>query len=140
MIHITRTITIDENEIQEYFVRSSGPGGQNVNKVETRVTLRFPVHDSPSLTADHKRRIAERLATRIGKDGELRVVSQRHRTQEANRRAALIRFAELLREALHEDPPRKRTRVPRAAKKRRIESKRDRGRVKRLRSRPSNED
>ncbi len=83
---------IAEDELRFTYSRSSGPGGQNVNRVETRVTLLFDVLGSPSLSEGHKRRIASLLATRINKEGILRVVSQRHRTREANRRAARERF------------------------------------------------
>src|SRR5664280_3566590 len=85
---------------------SGGPGGQNVNKVATKVTLTFDVAASPSLTDAQRDRIRARLATRISKDGVLQVVSQRHRTQGANRAAALERFVELLRDALAEEAPR----------------------------------
>ena len=130
---------IAEDELRFTYSRSSGPGGQNVNRVETRVTLLFDVFGSPSLAEGQKRRIASRLATRINKGGILRVVSQRHRTREANRRAAAERFLELLNEALRRQRPRRRTRVPRNARRRRLEGKRRRGELKRLR-RPGSRD
>ena len=131
---------IAEDELRFTYSRSSGPGGQNVNRVETRVTLLFDVFGSPSLSEGQKRRIASRLATRINKEGILRVVSQRHRTREANRRAARERFEELLTEALRRKPPRRKSRVPRAARRRRLEGKRRRGEVKRLRGRSGSRD
>jgi ribosome-associated protein len=131
---------IGEDELRFTYSRASGPGGQHVNRVETRVTLLFDVADSPSLTDEQKRRVRRRLATRINKEGVLRVVSQRHRTREANRRAAIERFEELLAEALRSPRPRRKTRVPEGAKRRRIESKRRRGDVKRLRGRPDSSD
>jgi len=131
---------IAQGELQFAYSRSSGPGGQNVNRVETRVTLLFDVDASPGLTDSQKRRIHERLATRINKNGVLRVVSQRFRTREANRRAAVERFEELLAEALRRERPRRKTRVPRAVKRRRIDSKRRRGEIKRSRSKPGSGD
>lgn len=125
---------IDPGELTFTYARSSGPGGQNVNKVQTRAMLQFDVAASASLTDYQKRRIFTRLATRISKEGLLRVTSQRHRTQEANRRAAVERFHELIEAALHVQRPRKKTRVSRAAKRRRLDSKRQRGNLKRTRS------
>jgi len=131
---------IGADELRFTYSRSSGPGGQYVNRVETRVTLLFDVAGSPSLTDEQKRRIRRRLATRINKEGVLRVVSQRHRTREANRRAAVERFEELLAEALRSRRPRRKTRVPEGAKRRRIVAKRRRGEVKRSRGRPESWD
>ncbi len=131
---------IVEHELQFRYSRSSGPGGQNVNRVETRVTVLFEVHDSANLADEEKRRIAIRLRTRINKDGILRVVSQRHRTREANRRAATERFEELLTAALERQRPRRKTRTPKAARRRRVDGKRRRGELKRLRGRSGSRD
>ena len=114
--------------------RSSGPGGQNVNKVESRVTLLFPLASSPSLDERQRELLIARLRTRVSKAGVLRVSAQRHRSQAANREEAIGRFAELVREALVEDPARRPTRPTRAARKRRLQGKRRRGELKRLRS------
>lgn len=134
MIEIGDGLTIPDEEVSFVTSRSGGPGGQNVNKLETRVTLRFELAASPSLTDEQKVRLRERLATRITRAGILQVTSQKHRTQADNREAAVARFAELLREGLHEEAPRKKTRVPKAAKRRRIESKRRRGERKKQRT------
>jgi ribosome-associated protein len=136
MIPITEDLAIPDEEVSFVTSRSGGPGGQNVNKLETRVTLRFDLAGSPSLPEEQKARLRERLATRITKDGVLQVTSQRHRTQAANREAAVERFAELLRENLREEPPRKKTRPSRAAKARRLEEKRRQSQRKRERSGP----
>ncbi len=140
MLQINDNLEIDESELDWEFARSSGPGGQNVNKVETKVTLKWVIEDSAALSDDEKRRLSEALAGRITKDGVLRVTSQRHRTREANRHAAIGRFIELLDGALEVRPPRKKTRVSHAAKRRRIEGKKRRGQVKRMRKPPGVDD
>ena len=136
MIPITEALSIPDEELAFTTSRSGGPGGQNVNKLETRVTLRFDLAGSPSLSEEQKTRLRQRLATRITKNGVLQVTAQRHRTQAANREAAVERFAELLRENLREEPPRKKTRPSRAAKARRLEEKRRRSERKRERAAP----
>jgi ribosome-associated protein len=114
---------------------SSGPGGQNVNKVETRVTVLFDVAAAPQLSPEEKARLRARLASRLSKAGVLRVTSQKHRSQADNRDAALERLETLLREALVEERPRKATRIPAAARRRRLEAKRQKSAVKRGRRR-----
>jgi len=134
MIPITETIAIDESEIQEEFIRASGPGGQNVNKQSTRVTLWFDVANSANLSATEKNRIFKKLGSRINKRGFLRVVSQKTRSQDLNRRAATERFADLLRAAVKPPKRRKPTKIPASARERRLEDKKRRGRLKRERS------
>ncbi len=123
MIQITDTLFIHEDELSFTASPSSGPGGQHVNKVSTRMTLLFNVAASPSLSAEQKQRICSRLSTRVSKDGVLRVISQRHRSQAANRDAAVERFVELLKGALAELPPRKKTTVSKRARQRRLDEK-----------------
>jgi ribosome-associated protein len=133
-------LAIPTTELAFETSRSSGPGGQNVNKVETRVTLTFAVGSSPSLDERQRARIRERLATRITKAGVLRVSAQRHRTQAANREEVVSRFAELLRDALAEEPPRRATRLPAVVRRRRLRDKRRRGDLKRARAAPAGDD
>ena len=138
MIRITDRISIDEAELDESFVRSSGPGGQNVNKLSTAVQLRFDVRGSPSLPNDVAVRLMRLAGKRLTKDGVIVIVAQRHRTQERNRADALERLAELIREAAVPPVPRRATKPPRSSKKQRLESKKRRSGIKSLRrSKPS---
>lgn len=137
MIRINSNLSIPANEISFAFSRSSGPGGQNVNKLNTRATLRFDVARSSSLSNGQRDRILEKLPTRISRVGILRVVSQKHRTQKMNREAATERFAELLRDALVRRRPRKKRGIPAGVKKKRLEDKRRKSRLKTGRARPS---
>ncbi len=134
MIDITDNISICDDELIFKASRSSGPGGQNVNKVNTRITLLLDVANCESFSDVQKRRILSRLATRADKNGLVRVASQRFRTQKANRRAAVERLQQLLAEALKTRPVRKKTRIPYAAKKRRLEEKRRRSLLKQQRA------
>jgi ribosome-associated protein len=127
---------IPDSELTFRFSRSGGPGGQNVNRRDTRVELLFDVASSPSLSDRQRARIMERLATRIDSHGILRVVSSAERSQAANRARATERFRELVAGALKRDPaPRVPTRPSRAASERRLSEKRARARVKRARAR-----
>lgn len=133
MIRITDQISIDESELTETFVRASGPGGQNVNKLATAVQLRFDVRHSPSLPADVRARVAVLAGRRLTQDGVLVIIAQRHRTQERNREDARERLIELIRQAAVPPKRRRPTRPTAASHERRIESKKRRSGVKRLR-------
>jgi ribosome-associated protein len=133
VIEIASGIGISECEVKFSFERSPGPGGQNVNKVNTRVTLHFDVSRSMSLTTSQRTRVRQVLASRIGQDGVLRVISSKERTQLGNRRAAVNRFIELLSGALYTPKPRRKTTVPFSARKERLETKVKRGELKRAR-------
>ena len=133
MIPVTASIAIDEGEVSETFIRGSGPGGQNVNKVATAVQLRFDVRNSPSLPEEVKTRLERLAGKRLTLDGVLIITAQRHRTQERNRVDALERLLELIRQATERPKPRRPTRPTLASKKRRLESKSKRSEVKRNR-------
>jgi ribosome-associated protein len=133
MIRITDQISIDESELTETFVRASGPGGQTVNKLATAVQLRFDVRHSPSLPADVRARVAVLAGRRLTQDGVLVIIAQRHRTQERNREDARERLIELIRQAAVPPKRRRPTRPTAASRERRIESKKRRSGVKRLR-------
>jgi len=133
MLRITDAISIDDAELSESFVRSSGPGGQNVNKVSSAVQLRFDVRHSPSLPNDVAVRLMRLAGKRLTKDGVIVIIAQTHRAQERNRADARERLADLIRQAAVRPVPRRATKVPRAQKKARIEGKKHRSRIKNLR-------
>lgn len=139
MIPITKECSIPAHEIWFTASRSGGPGGQNVNKVSSRMTLHFDVQNSPTLTDDQKRRITSRLSTRLTNDGVLKLHSQRYRSQTANRTDLIERFIELMHEALAPRAVRKRTHVPRSVRERRLQDKKHHGSVKKKRAHPGSE-
>ena len=133
MIRINDTISIDDGEIAESFIRSSGPGGQNVNKLATAVQLRFDVRHSPSLSHEVRARLERLAGKRLTRDGVLVITAQRHRTQERNRDDALERLVELIRAAAVRPTQRRATRPTLGSKVRRLEGKKRRAGVKALR-------
>jgi ribosome-associated protein len=134
MIQVTRSIAIDERELEESFVRASGPGGQNVNKVASAVQLRFDVRRSPSLPEAVRERLMRLAGKRLTQDGVLVITAQRFRTQERNREDALERLLTLIREAATPPPPPRRPTKPTlGSQKRRLASKARRSVVKALR-------
>ena len=134
MIQITERLSIPEREITFTASPSGGPGGQHVNKVSSRVILYFDVAASPGLSGEQKQRILARLGTRISKNGVLRVVTQKHRSQAANRKLASERFAALLRDAIVPVTVRRQTTLPKAVKQQRLEGKKRRSRLKQQRA------
>jgi ribosome-associated protein len=133
MLRVTDTIAIDEAELSESFVRSSGPGGQNVNKVSSAVQLRFDARHSPSLPNDVAVRLMRLAGKRLTKDGVIVIIAQSHRAQERNRADARERLFDLIRQAAVRPVPRRPTKVPKAQKKARVEGKKHRSRIKNLR-------
>jgi len=130
MIQITDTIAIDEREIEESFIRSSGPGGQNVNKLSTAVQLRFDARRSPSLPNDVSIRVQRLAGSRLTKDGVVVITAQRHRTQERNRDDALARLIALIREAAVPPKARRPTRPTAASRAKRLQGKKRRSTIK----------
>ncbi len=136
MLKITPNLNIPLSELFFTFSRSSGPGGQHVNKVNSRVTLWFNLWQSPSLSEAQKNTLSQKLTGRINRHGQLWLVSDRHRMQMANRQDVLLKFCDLLRDGLKTKPRRKKTKVTRAARERRMKLKKNRGRLKIKRRRP----
>lgn len=134
MIRITDQIAINESELSESFIRASGPGGQNVNKLATAVQLRFDVRGSPSLPNDVSVRLQRLAGRKLTNDGVLVITAQRHRTQERNRADALDRLVELIRFATVAPKPRRPTKPTAASRARRLEGKKRRGGVKAMRA------
>ena len=133
MIRITDRISIDERELDERFVRASGPGGQNVNKLSSAVQLRFDVRHSPSLSPDVRTRLERLAGQRLTREGVLVIMAQRHRTQERNRADARERLIELVRRASVAPTPRRPTKPSHGAKERRLATKKNRSGIKGLR-------
>src|ERR1700691_3468922 len=133
MIPVTAKIAINERELDEQFVRASGPGGQNVNKLSTAVQLRFDVRHSPSLPGDVAARLERLAGTRLTRDGVLVIIAQRHRTQARNRDDARDRLVDLIRRAAIAPIKRRPTKPTKASRERRIEGKKRRGGIKHLR-------
>jgi ribosome-associated protein len=133
MIQVTSEIAIDESEISESFVRASGPGGQNVNKVSSAVQLRFDVRQSRSLANDVAIRLMKLAGSRLTKDGVIVITAQEHRQQERNRAEARERLFDLIRQAAVRPTVRRKTKVPKGEKKKRLEGKKRRGEIKKFR-------
>ncbi|MEQ1662398.1 MAG: alternative ribosome rescue aminoacyl-tRNA hydrolase ArfB [Thiobacillus sp.] len=134
MIRVNAQISLDERDIQEDFIRASGPGGQNVNKVSSAVQLRFDVAGSPALPEPVRQRVFVLAGRRLTQEGVLILSAERYRSQQRNREDALARLIELIREACHVAKPRHATRPTLASKKRRLETKQRRGDTKKLRT------
>ena len=135
MIFINDKLTINEDEVQFEMTRGGGPGGQKVNKTASRITLVWDLMESPSLTNHQRDRLLRKLGSRLSKEGVLRIDVQSERSQGANKREAVDRFSDLLRDALREQKPRKKTKPTTGSKKRRLADKKKRGDLKRDRGR-----
>lgn len=141
MIAIPPNIELDEAELEFAFIRASGPGGQNVNKVATAVQMRFDARRSPSLPNDVSTRLQKLAGSRLTLDGVIVITANRHRTQERNKADAIDRLIELIAKAAEPPPPpRKKTRPSKAAKAKRVDAKVRRGGVKAMRGRPGGDD
>jgi ribosome-associated protein len=140
MIRITQSIRLGEDELEERFIRASGPGGQNVNKLASAVQLRFDVRGSPSLPQEVRARLERLAGSRLTREGVLVITAQRHRTQERNRQDARERLIELIRRAAIAPIPRRPTRPTASSQERRLQSKKRRGSVKSLRQEKALED
>lgn len=137
MLVITSNLSIPEHELQFRASRSSGPGGQHVNKVNTRMTLHFDIRNSPSLTVMQKSRVSQKLKTRVNKDGIFYLYAHRSRSQAMNRADLLDKFCRLLREALTPQRARGETQVPERSREQRVDQKKRRGQLKQRRMRPT---
>jgi ribosome-associated protein len=134
MIRVTEQIEIDERELEEQFIRASGPGGQNVNKVSSAVQLRFDARTSPSLPNDVSIRLQRLAGNRLTNEGVIVITANSHRSQDQNRDEARERLFAMIREAATPPPPRRKTKPTKASKKRRLDRKSQRGEIKRMRS------
>jgi len=133
MIRVTPSISIAEHELEEHFIRASGPGGQNVNKLASAVQLRFDVRRSPGLPADVRARLERLAGKKLTREGVLVINAERHRTQERNRQDARARLIELIRRAAVAPRPRRATKPTAASRERRLDAKKRRAAIKGLR-------
>ncbi|MBN8606376.1 MAG: aminoacyl-tRNA hydrolase [Caulobacterales bacterium] len=130
MIPVTAHLALDERDLEERFIRASGPGGQNVNKVSTAVELRFQLNGYTEMAEDVRARLGRLAGRRLTLDGEIVIRADEHRTQDRNRAEALARLVDLVEQATHRPKPRVKTKVPRAVKQKRLEGKARRSDVK----------
>jgi len=140
MIPVSPSLSLDERDLEERFIRAAGPGGQNVNKVSTAVELRFNVNGYTVLPEDVRVRLEKLAGRRLTLDGEIVIRADEHRTQDRNRSEALARLIALVEQATHRPKPRKPTKVPKAQKQKRLEHKAKRGSIKANRARPRHDD
>ncbi|MFA5554455.1 MAG: alternative ribosome rescue aminoacyl-tRNA hydrolase ArfB [Phycisphaerae bacterium] len=137
MLRINRRIFIDDADIECSYSRSSGPGGQNVNKLNTKVTISLDLTRCQGLNDSDKKQLLKKLSSRINKDGKIRVTCQKYRTQKANRQKAVEKLSELLRDAIKTNQIRRKTKAPRWAKEKRLEEKKKHSKIKQERAKSS---